>query len=195
MDIAVLDPLPLFRQGVLAALGGGRALASPAELRQWLTVTAGGVLLLTMHDEETWANLSECGRRTDVATVALLPSFDVATAAGALRAGAAHVVPRDTDARGLTVVLDEVVAGTVRIPVPILRATIAARPDSRRAAPSPDELEWLRALAGGATVASLAEGSGYSERALYRRFKLLYDRLGVRGRTEAMILARDEGWI
>jgi hypothetical protein len=41
----------------------------------------------------------------------------------------------------------------------------------------------------------LAESTGLSERVMYRRLGLLYRRLGVSGRTQALILGRDEGWL
>jgi DNA-binding CsgD family transcriptional regulator len=55
------------------------------------------------------------------------------------------------------------------------------------------QVEWLRSLAGGMTVCQLAESICYSEREVYRLLRALYDRLGVRGRTEALIWAAQHG--
>nr|WP_181726579.1 hypothetical protein [Micromonospora provocatoris] len=41
----------------------------------------------------------------------------------------------------------------------------------------------------------LAAEIGYSERAMYRLLQTLYQQLGVRTRLEAIIVAREEGWI
>ena len=52
-----------------------------------------------------------------------------------------------------------------------------------------------RELAGGVTVAQLAAQVGYSERMMFRLLRELYDRLHVRGRTDALMLARERGWL
>jgi DNA-binding NarL/FixJ family response regulator len=57
------------------------------------------------------------------------------------------------------------------------------------------QLEWLRALAQGITVAQLAERHGYSERAMFRHLRDLYARMGAKGRTEALMLANRRGWL
>jgi DNA-binding NarL/FixJ family response regulator len=57
------------------------------------------------------------------------------------------------------------------------------------------ELAWLRDLAQGLTVAQVAARSGYSERMIFRFFRDLYEGLGVANRTEALLLARERGWI
>ena len=49
--------------------------------------------------------------------------------------------------------------------------------------------------AGGSTVAALANQAGYSERAMFRLLHGLYQRLGVRTRTEALIRAHERGWL
>jgi DNA-binding NarL/FixJ family response regulator len=58
---------------------------------------------------------------------------------------------------------------------------------------TPEEVEWLRFLAEGATVHELAEKVGYSERALYRVLHGLYGRLRVANRTEAILQAQRWG--
>ena len=56
-----------------------------------------------------------------------------------------------------------------------------------------DERCWLRWLAGGKTVASLAVAACYSEREMYRLLRKLYTRLGASGRTEALLAAQRYG--
>jgi hypothetical protein len=53
----------------------------------------------------------------------------------------------------------------------------------------------LRDLAQGRTVAQVADRSGYSERMMFRLLRDLYTELGVTNRTEAMLLARERGWM
>lgn len=197
MDVAVVDPLPLFRLGALIALGCGIPLASVSEMRAWLERTdTRAVVLLTLDGEDSWSGLEFACAHPHVLTVAVLPSSGVAMAARALRAGAAHIVPRDADPDSLRRVVDEVAADTVSLPLAVLRAATAlSRDEPGRQTPGDDELSWLRALAGGSTVQTIARSAGYSERMLYRRLRELYRRLGVSTRTQALILARDAGWL
>jgi DNA-binding NarL/FixJ family response regulator len=52
---------------------------------------------------------------------------------------------------------------------------------------------WLRRLASGMTIQELARQVGFSERETYRRLRQIYSAMGVRGRTEALILASASG--
>lgn len=52
-----------------------------------------------------------------------------------------------------------------------------------------EEIQWLRALSRGVRVADLAVGSGYSERAMYRELRKLWDRLGVANRPQGLARA------
>jgi DNA-binding NarL/FixJ family response regulator len=86
--------------------------------------------------------------------------------------------------------------GVVSLSVDLLRAATALpRTGGNLAAVTDDEMAWLRALGQGTTVASLAESVGLSERVMYRRLGRLYRRLGVPGRTQALMRGRDEGWL
>lgn len=196
VEVVVLDPLPLFSQGVLAALGRGKALESADGLATWVAGASPAVVLLTLHDEDSWQLLRSVATHAGLCVVAVLPSSSVTSAASALRAGAAHVLPRDADAAALRRVVDEAADGLVCLPIAVLRAAIVALyVPGNGAAPSDEELRWLRALAASVSVAELADSAGYSERAMYRRLRELYGRLGAKGRTQALILARDQGWL
>ena len=55
------------------------------------------------------------------------------------------------------------------------------------------DVAWLRALADGVTVSSLARASGYSQREMYRLLAALYARLGADSRTDALLRADRAG--
>jgi DNA-binding NarL/FixJ family response regulator len=55
------------------------------------------------------------------------------------------------------------------------------------------DLERLRALAGGTTVAQLADDNGFSEREMFRILSDLYESIGVKNRTEAIVWAARYG--
>jgi DNA-binding NarL/FixJ family response regulator len=200
VELAVLDPLPLFRIGVVAALGRGTALASTAEIDTWLEPRRDAVLVLTVptvsDDDSGWATLALLHQYPQVRTIAVLTPFTVISAGRALRSGAVHVAARDTGASALRRVIKEVEKGVIRLPLEVLRAATSPQQSGRmRYEISDDELGWLRALSAGNTVEAVAGESGLSERMLYRRLHHLYQRLGAANRTQALILSRDEGWI
>jgi DNA-binding NarL/FixJ family response regulator len=192
--VAVFDPLPLFRLGLLAALGeGGTELMSRADLERWSPLE-GGVLLLSLPDEEEWVAPDRTGPTVQV--IAILHDFTVTRAARALRAGAVNVVPRDAPATEFRRVVEETRAGSLTLTLAVLRAAIATPRVTREALDlSDDELLWLRTLAAGRSVTEIAETAAFSERMMYRKLRELYRRLGVSNRTQALIRARDEGWL
>ena len=130
-----------------------------------------------------------------IPVVAVIPDLELASFAAAIRSGVSGVID---DADSLEVfgeVLTTALGGRVSVPRPIADAMarrIPATPDAN-AWVSEDEANWLIALAQGATVASLAERIGYSERETYRTLGDLYARLGVTNRTEAIIWATRHG--
>jgi DNA-binding CsgD family transcriptional regulator len=48
-------------------------------------------------------------------------------------------------------------------------------------------------MANGQTVGELARAVGYSEREMFRLLRSLYERMGVRNRTEALLKAAQSG--
>jgi DNA-binding NarL/FixJ family response regulator len=95
-------------------------------------------------------------------------------------------------------VFEAAVQGTSLLPIEVVR--ILASPSEPPAEAPPDmpttrEIEWLQQLASGITVTQLAGQAGYSERAMYRLLRTLYEKLKVRSRTEALMRARERGWV
>jgi DNA-binding NarL/FixJ family response regulator len=116
----------------------------------------------------------------------------------ALTAGAVAVVPRHALPATVREVFEAALHSRCILPVDVLRALAAASPSTTLQpdiVPSPQELEWLRQMADGRTVARLAASVGYSDRMMFRLLRNLYDRLNVKGRTDALVLARTMGWI
>jgi DNA-binding NarL/FixJ family response regulator len=172
-------------------------LASADDLGIWWARHTGGVVLLTLgHDDDTWIALARARDDARNYVVAVLDPPSVALAASALRAGAGHFVARGGDPADFRRVVDEIMGGNLTLPYEVLRAATAApRPGRRVVEPSDEEVGWLRSLSAGASVATLAISAQYSERMMYRKLRDLYVRLGVARRTQAIIVARDEGWL
>jgi DNA-binding NarL/FixJ family response regulator len=174
----------------------GFASEAPDDLRTWIRQEHRRVVLLTLDAPSDWALLAELRHtRSDLVLVAVLTEVNEQSYVRAILAGAVAAVPRDASPEALQRVFEEAVEGFSVLPVEVVRALAA--PHQRESGPTPavHELDWLRQLANGATVAQLAERSGYSERAMFRLLRDLYQRLEVSSRTEALILAQQRGWL
>lgn len=110
----------------------------------------------------------------------------------ALQAGATGAFPPDAELGDIVRVLLCAGLGLTLLPVDVARGL--SRPST---GPGPQltsrELQYLRLLAGGATVASLSRQFAHSERDMYRLLSGVYQRLGARNRTDALLLAQRFG--
>jgi DNA-binding NarL/FixJ family response regulator len=198
--IAVSDPLPMFRHGLMATLGAaGLRPEVPDDLLAWAREEQRRVVLFTLHAPERWTLLAElCRTDPGLLVVALLTDTSIHTYVQAIASGAIAAVPRDASPEAVRQVFEAALDGKSLLPVEVVRA-FASPPGTgereRHGAPSAREIEWLRDLASGRTVSQLAHQSGYSERAMFRLLRDLYARIGVTSRTEALMRAKEEGWL
>lgn len=127
--------------------------------------------------------------------VALLPDPSPAGHAHAFEHGVASATPWDADPADIVTALTHALAGWARLPVATVASLAAHWPGAHT--PRPDvtveEVGWLADLAAGETVARIADETGYSERAMFRRLREVYERLGVTSRAEAILLAERLG--
>ena len=197
--IAVSDPLPMFRRGVADVMrNSGHDVESPEDLLAW--IEAGGdraVVLLTLLRPADWTLLATLRlSRSSVTLIAVIENGDLALSVRALGSGAVGVMAREADFDTVRDVLAAAISGRSMLPVEVVRALTATgdvqRPDR---IPPETEISWIRQLTQGLTVARLAERAGYSERMMFRLLRDLYQRWGVANRTEAIIHARDNGWL
>jgi DNA-binding NarL/FixJ family response regulator len=196
--IAVSDPLPLYRRGIMATLAdAGFEPEAPEDLLRWIEQEHRRVVFLTLQGPQDWATLAELRRvEVDLVVVAVLAEASVQAYVRAIVAGAAVAVPRDAPPATVKRVFEEAVNGTSVLPIEVVRALAIPREGEHDEPPLPArEIDWLRELGQGATVARLAELSGYSERAMFRMLRDIYARLGARNRTEALLLASQRGWL
>jgi DNA-binding NarL/FixJ family response regulator len=196
--IAVTDPLPVFRRGVMAILReAGYEPEAPEDPLAWTDNRQTAALVVTLLSENDWELLAALHRSTaDTVLVALLERVTVETSIRALRAGAACILPRDTSPSALSEAFSAAVNGHSLISLDVLRALTVAEPLAQAEdRPSAQERVWLRGLARGVTVSRLAADAGYSERMMFRLLRDLYTRMGAHGRTDALIKAQSEGWL
>lgn len=200
VQVAVADPLPLFRAGAVAALtAAGHTVQTPTDVLSWLRQAHGAVLVLTVQAEADWAVLAEAAKIGSSAAFLVVLLAEESTAAGvrAVRSGARSVLARQASAEVLQRTVSSVIDGQAVLPALVVAALVAGvGSDAAPArAVSAERLNWLRVLAAGSTVTQLADQVGYSERAMFRLLRLLYRDMGVSGRVEALMRARDEGWL
>ena len=199
VDVAVVDPLPLFRAGVVEALSAaGHSVEEPGDLPTWIRRAGLSVAILTLESERDWSILATItAESSHLAVVALVLSADPASGARAVRLGAHSVLARATSAEGLQRAVKAAVEGFSLVPIGVLQELREGVSHEERASASltDEQLSWLRDLAAGSTVTEIASRAGYSERAMYRMLNRVYAQLGAHNRTQALIRAQSLGWI
>jgi DNA-binding NarL/FixJ family response regulator len=198
VQVAVVDPLPLFRDGAVAALtAAGHVVQTPSDVVVWARQVQNPVVLLTVQAEADWAVLAELGAigTPTAPLVVLLGDESLEAGMRAVRAGARSVLSREVSAEVLRRTVSATLDGQAVLPAAVATALATGTRVGPAGVPTDEKLSWLRALATGSTVAQLASQAGYSERAMFRLLRALYHDLGVSGRVEALIQAQEKGWL
>ena len=196
--VAVWDPLPMFRCGIMACLDDVVVEPDPPDdLLAWAQSADRRVILLTVGAAADWNLLAELCQQHDVVVVAILEDASIACYLRAISMGAAGAMPRAVSRIELRAVVRAAMEGSTLLPTAVVHAlaTGSSTDSTSTARPSPREVGWLKDLADGLTVSRVAERAGYSERMMFRLLRDLYTKLGVRNRAEALIIARDRQWI
>lgn len=201
--IAVVDPLPMFVRGLAATLAEmGHRAETPDDVLTWLRRPGEVMVLLTVAREPDWRLATDVVQvRPDGRLIVVLPRADLDGWMRAVAAGAVGALPRDATPTAVSETVRAALSSQSLLPVDVLRSVMAGQQPGAAGQRSvvrvlsDGEIEWLRELAGGSTVARLAERVGYSERMMFRLLAKVYERLGVRNRTMAIMRARDEGWL
>jgi DNA-binding NarL/FixJ family response regulator len=198
LRMAVWDPLPIFRQGLIGLFNGSwPSPDEPADLVRWAARKEQRVVVMTIMSAQDWAILKRLGKLDEKPiVVALLQEITIDTCIRALYAGAMTAVARSAEPEDIKQALSDALKGRSVLPSDVMAALVSrfgsTEEDSRI---SKRDIEWLRALSQGITVSQLAESMGYSERAMYRLLRDLYQRMDVKTRTEAVLKASQSGWI
>jgi len=195
--VLIVDAAASFRRGLAAGLtAAGYAVAEAAGLTDLDQASSPQVIVASV---DTGTDLSLlAGRGTDASRpriVALLAAQDSELLVGLLRSGVECVVDRNAPPETITEAVR--MSGSQHSVIPAwaaseLAARIPSRPRNAQLI-GDEEIEWLRLLANGATVAALAERVGYSEREMFRNLNELYARIEVRNRTGALLWAERHG--
>lgn len=193
--VAVVDPLPMFRHGVMTVLAAaGHVVDAPADVARWVSRRRDCCVLLTMRAESDWDLLQRLSAAPTTTVIALLDDATVVAGARAVRVGARSILPRAVSDEFLRRTVEATVDGQSVLPPDVL-ALLAATASPDVVPSAVDRVEWLHHLAAGGTVTELADRLGYSERAMYRMLRALYHEMGVRTRLEAVLRARESGLV
>lgn len=195
--IAVVGGKPTWQRGMEAMITDLGYVSVPfPDLGSWRPGRGGrAVVVYIPSDQETDALVDFAAEQPHIPVIAVVPDLDLTSFASILRAGARGAVDDSDTERELAEVLRSAIADRVSVPLAIVRAMAQRIPPPNEVDVIVDETEvdWLRALGGGETVAALAERIGYSERETYRLLGALYQKIGVTNRTEAIIWATRHG--
>jgi DNA-binding NarL/FixJ family response regulator len=201
--VAVWDPLPVYRRGIMATLNDvGLQVDGPEEPDDIVAWSAGKerrATLITVDatSGQGWnaiARLRELQSRPVV--LALLADGTVESYLRAMATGASSAVARNAAPELLRQVFLEALRGRSLLPTEVVMALVAEiGPTRAQERPADQYLEWLRTLSRGVSIVELANTIGYSERAMYRQLRDLYVTMGVSNRTEALMKASRHGWV
>ncbi len=194
--ILVHEPVEVFRRGLVALLAdAGFDASAPAEIEESARQPTVDAALVGVHGPDELALVARIRRaRADLPVIAVVATPDPADYAAAIRAGAFAAAARKSDAVRLVATTRAALGGCAALPLEVARR-LADAPLAAQVTLEETQVRWLRELARGATVATLARTSGYSERSFYRLLGALYERLGVRNRNEAIVAAAKQGLV
>lgn len=126
--------------------------------------------------------------------VALVEDSTPNTVATALRVGASACLSWTAPVQDIVESVRECLAGRTVLSTETVRWMAARLPSSQHVdVLPPEDVERLRLLSTGMTVATLADRAGYSERTMYRLLQDLYARMRVDNRRAAVSLAHEWG--
>lgn len=169
---------------------------TPVDVVAWVRRAKVSIVLLTLLSEEDWGVLDRlCGTLGSQVVIAVLEGDPTASGARAVRLGARSVLPRSTTVDALRQTVEATIGGQAVMPAAVAAVLAAGSHTDTQSPLSAEQLSWLRDLAGGTTVARLASRAGYSERAMFRLLRALYQQMGVSGRLQAVIRAQELHWL
>ena len=185
--VAITDVVPSYRLGLSAAFADvGFRTEDPADIDDWIRLPGARGLVVTVGvPDDCEVIRGFAAANPNLLIVALLRHPVPEMYIRALQAGASGaVIAVVQSARHQHVLLPCDVARAIAAGV-----TLPADLGSIGSA----EVKWLQMMGKGRTVAQLARAVGYSEREMFRLLRQLYDRMGVRNRTEALLKAAQCG--
>jgi DNA-binding NarL/FixJ family response regulator len=192
IDVVLVGLPPVYTHGLHVGLTaiGLRCSTAPAT-DQFASPTETGRTVVTVMLPSAGAALERADGARRAAVHVLAEATEQAYS-DALHAGATGAFAQDAELIEIARVVVCAGLGLTLLPVDVARA-LNRRSVGRRPHLTTLDLQYLRMLADGATVASVARRLAHSEREMYRLLSGTYQRLGARNRTDALLLAQRFG--
>jgi DNA-binding NarL/FixJ family response regulator len=193
ISVTVVEPAVAYRRGLESCLAAaGLKTDAPVSPLVWALEKQNRVAIVTLRDRES-CDLIEAIAASGGIVVALLPEPTRDAYWHAIRHGAASAVDWNADPEMMIAAVIQATRGQTLLPREVIGSLSSHSGNAHSPIIEPEEVEWLGALAHGATVVALAAEIGYSERAMFRKLHDLYVRLGVKSRSEALVEAERLG--
>jgi DNA-binding NarL/FixJ family response regulator len=194
VKVLLVDDHALFRAGMrmlLAALGEGATVLEASTADEALALLDANhdidvcLLDLSLKGDSSLMPLQRIKEAAPaVAVVIVSAAEDNATVRACLDAGAMSFIPKSLGPDVLTQALQHVLAGTIYLPDHVSEG-MAAPPAAR--ALTPRQFEVLHALSRGLPTKLIARELGLSEHTVKEHITLVFQALGAKNRTEAVI--------
>jgi DNA-binding NarL/FixJ family response regulator len=196
MKILIVDDHALFRAGLrmlLAAIGRNICCFEAADVDEALALIAQHpdltlcLLDLSLKNENGFDAIHKI--KTSAPTVAVVVvsgADDSATIRNCIDAGAMSFIPKSVPPEVLTQALQHVLGGAVYLPEQIVSVMEEIHP---RAPLSPRQMQVLQCLSRGLPTKLIARELELSEHTIKEYIALIFQALGARNRTEAVIKA------
>jgi len=198
MKILLVDDHALFRAGLrllLATISRQATILEASTLDEALALAgqhpdlALCLLDLALKRENGLAALQHLKEvAPDIAVVIVSAAEENATIRDCLDAGAMSFIPKSATPEQLTEALRQVLEGRVYLPMQIYDSAPAAQPNL-----TPRQLDVLGCLSRGLPTKSIARELGLSEHTVKDHLTSIYQALGARNRTDAVIRASQLG--
>ncbi|MGN9908615.1 DNA-binding response regulator [Phytohabitans sp. LJ34] len=199
VPLAVIDPMPVYRYGIAAILANhGVEVHTPTDVVAWARDRRRSLVLLSVLSADDWDLLGTlCRSRPRPLVIAVTADDSAGSGARAVRLGARSVLSRQATVRAVERAVAATIEGEAIMPAAVASALSATRQPvtASQVGLSGEQIAWLRSLSAGRTMAALAKEAGYSERAMYRLLRAVYEQLGVRTRLEAIVRMQEAGWL
>lgn len=148
------------------------------------------VAIIHCDDAQRWKQLDELAADPECVAVAVVPTLDLDGYIRALSTGASGMVYLDMPSAIIVDVVKAAVHGEVLLPRQAAQnIAVLAKREQPQSDLHQSEVELLRAVATGRTIADLARDLNYSERTVRRHLENTYIKLGVHNRAAAIAAA------
>jgi DNA-binding NarL/FixJ family response regulator len=196
MEILIVDDHALFRAGLrmlLAAIGRNICCLEAADVNEALAIIAQHpdltlcLLDLSLKNENGFDAIHKIKMSAPtVAVVVVSGADDSATIRNCIDAGAMSFIPKSVPPEVLTQALQHVLEGAVYLPEQI----VSVMEETHERAPlSPRQMQVLQCLSRGLPTKLIARELELSEHTIKEYIALIFQALGARNRTEAVIKA------